>query len=323
MAALRFKTSPAPWGALALVAVLLCGCNPPPAPAQSPAPGGAAAPAGFPLTITDDSGRQVTLPAPPQRILCLSPGHTETLYALGVGDRVVLTDTYSDYPAAVKPKAKLNCWPQPPVEQIVAERPDLVVLLTVDDSFLKKMDGLSIPTVKLFPETYARALEEIELLGRLTGTEPAAQKLVAEMRTREEKVRSRLQGVTPKKVLYEMSLGDAGRFYVAGRGGFYGTLLAAAGGINLFDDLEESAVQVSGEQVVARNPDVVLLGDTDTPIQPQQPGMLKQRPGWAETRAVRTGQVFPVKSERITRPGPRLVEGLEEIARLLHPERFQ
>lgn len=278
---------------------------------------------GFPLTVTDDAGRKVTLKAPPRRIISLAPGHTETLYALGVGERVVLADSYSDYPSAVRPKAKLQCWPRPPVEQIVAARPDLVLVMTQEVDFLGQMDAARVPALKLFPRSYDAVLREIELLGRVLAVEAQAGKMVRRMRSRAAAVRRVLGGVRPKRTMYELDASDPARPYVAGGGGFYGEIVRMGGGQNIFADLKTPAAQASVEQVVARDPEVILLGDTRSPANPQQPGRVRSRPGWAGIAAVRTGRIFAVNSDRITRPGPRLVEGIEEVARLLHPERFK
>jgi cobalamin transport system substrate-binding protein len=304
-----------------VAAALLSGCKPPAVPGTGP---GTNSPGiGFPLTVSDDSGRQVTIPAAPQRIVSLAPAHTELLYALGIGDRVVAADTYSDYPPEARARAKLNCWPRPPLESIVALKPDLVLILTQGDDFIQQMERLRIPVLKLFPETYEKALEEIALLGRVTGTEREADRLVGTMRSRSISVEERLRGVKRKRVLYELDATDPARPFVAWNGGFYGAILRMAGGENVFDDSGAPSGQVSLEQVVARDPEVILLGDTQSPSHPQSRELVFKRPGWGRITAVRKRQVFPVESERITRPGPRLVEGLEEIARILHPDRFR
>ncbi|MBI3910085.1 MAG: ABC transporter substrate-binding protein [Armatimonadetes bacterium] len=307
---------------LALLAVLASGCAPAGPQRVAAAPRAASPLAGFPLTVTDDSRRRVTLPAPARRIISLSPAHTETLYALGVGDRLIAADTYSDYPPGARAKAILNCWPRPPAEQIAALKPDLLVVLTPNDEFIRQMEAVQVTVLELFPKTYEQALEGILLLGRVTESEAAARRLVEAMRARARAVQERLQRARRKRVLYEIDASDASRPYVAGGGGLYGDLLRLAGGENIFADLSSPATQVSGEQVVARDPEVILLGDVQMPSYPQRPTMLRARPGWAGITAVRAGKVFAVNGERIVHPGPRLIEGLEEIARCLHPERF-
>jgi iron complex transport system substrate-binding protein len=303
---------------LAFLALVTLGCRPGAAP--QPQTVAAASPA---LAVTDDSGRRVEIPQPVERIVSLNGAHTETLYALELGDRLVAADSYSDYPSEVQSKATLRCWPKPPVEQIVALRPDLVLVLTEDDEFLRRMDALKIPALKLFPQGFDEALERIELIGRVTGAETEAERLTDEMRADAEAVRQRVRGARRKRVMFEMDAADPARPFVAGKGGFYDELLTIAGGENVFADMKPAAVQTSTEQVVARDPEVILLGDTQSPVHPQKPEAVGRRPGWGSITAVRRGQVYPVNSERITRPGPRLTEGLEAIARALHPDRFQ
>lgn len=305
-------------------ALLLAGCRTPEAPRVAAAPRTvpAARAASFPLTLTDDLGRRVTLPAPPRRIISLSPAHTETLFALGAGDRVVAVDSYSNYPAQAATRTRLNTWPRPPVEQIVALKPDLVLVLTEEESFTRQMDALKIPTLHLFPKDYARALDEISLLGRVLGEEAAAARIAGEMRKRADAVRRRVAGTRRVRVMYEMDAMDPARPYVAGSQGFYSELMRMAGGENVFNDLKVTSGAVSAETVIARDPEVILMGDTGSPQQPQSPALLAKRPGWSAIRAVRTRRVYAVNSDQVTRPGPRLADGLEQFARRLHPDCF-
>ncbi|MCC2671908.1 MAG: Periplasmic binding protein, partial [Armatimonadetes bacterium] len=290
--------------------------RPPAPPASGPTAGG------FPLRVTDDSGRQVAIPEPPRRIVCLSPAHTETLYALGAGELIVGADTYSDFPQEARSKARLNCWPRIPLEQVVAFKPDLVIVLTQEGEELRRLEAAGVRVVQLFPKTYEATLERMALLGRISGRETEAKELVSTLRRRTEAVTSRLQGAARTRVVYELDAMDAARPYVAGGGAIYNEVIRMAGGENLFADQKQPSVQVSSEQVIALNPDVILLGDTRSPVQPQSPARVASRPGWSRISAVKSGRVYGVVSERITRPGPRLVDGLEDVARRLHPELF-
>lgn len=311
----RRRTRTAGRGLLALLAVLaLAGCAGGGKP-SSPSPAGA-------IVVTDDLGRAVSLPGPAKRVVSLAPAHTETLYAIGAGEQVVAADTYSDMPPEVRPKAVLACFPKPPVEKILAYRPDLVVVLTEPGDFIRQMEAAGIPTLKLLPPTVERALEEMVMLGRVTGHEEQAKELTAEMRERFERIRKALEGAEPRRFMYEMDAVSPARPFVAGSGGFYGDLIGMAGGKNVFDDVKTPSGQVSAEQVIARNPEVILLGDTGSPISPQSPEKVRRRPGWNTVEAVKTGRIYPVDSNLITRAGPRMVEGVETLARLLYPERF-
>src|SRR4051794_34931627 len=178
----------------ALLGLLLAGCaSPTPTASQAPSPaptqaGPAQAKAGFPVTVTDAEGRQVTFPAPPERIVSLAPAHTETLYALGAGPRVVAADSYSDYPAEAHANATLNCWPHPPLEKIVALRPDLVLVLTQSRDEIGKMEGAGLRVLKVFPQTYDAAVDSIGLLGKVLGAPDAARKVADAMRARRVEV---------------------------------------------------------------------------------------------------------------------------------------
>lgn len=284
----------------------------------------AAAPAGgFPVTITDDLDRHVTLNAAPNRIVCLSPAHTETLYALGVQDRIVAIDNYSDFPATTKSKTKLNCWPHPPYEQIVALRPDLVIVLTEGAEAVRQLEALHLTVVKLFPPSYPAALQRIRTLGTLVGASKKADQLVKSLEARTQAVEKKVAGAPPRTAMFELDASDPVRPFVAGGHGLYNEVIRKAGGKNVFDDMPGPSPQVSAELIVARNPDVILLADTQTPQRPQNAATLAKRPGWSGLAAVRSGRVYPVDGNLITRPGPRLVEGLEQVARVLHPERFR
>jgi len=286
------------------------------------APTAAALRGTFPLEITDDGGRRVSLPSVPQRIVCLSPAHTENLYALGAGDLVVAEDNYSDYPPDARSKAKLNCWPRVPLEQVVGLKPDLVIVLTQEGEELRRMEAAGLRVVQLFPKTYEQTLDRILLLGRITGREARAKEIVADMRSRAEAVKQKVAGAPPVSVVYELDATDPSRPFVAGGGAIYHEVIQLAGGENLFAEQKKPTIQVSAEQIIARNPEVLLLGDTASPVLPQSPELVRKRTGWSRIRAVRTGRIYGVLSDRITRPGPRLAEGLEDVAQRLHPDRF-
>ena len=305
-----------PVAALAIL-VAACGGSAPAEPQpSSPLPS-------YPVTVTDDAGRVLTFAAAPQRIVSFTPGHTETLYALGVGERVVVTDKFSDFPPENSPKARLTTYPKPNLEELVSLKPDLLLVLTEGDEFLRQMDERGIPTLKLFPKTFAATLVEIELLGRVVGASERARALTGEMRARAEAVKAKTKGAPPLRVFYELDGSDPTKPFAAGPSGFFGDLVPLAGGANVFGDLPRPSGQVSTEQVVARDPDVIVLGDSDLPYSPQSSELVRARPGWSQIAAVRTGQVYALSHALLERPGPRLIDGLEQLAKLLHPELFK
>jgi iron complex transport system substrate-binding protein len=277
--------------------------------------------AGF--EITDDQGRRVRFSEAARRIVSLAPSHTEALYALGAGDRVIGADTYSDYPPSAKSKARLTCWPQPPIEQIVALKPDLVVFFTEGDEVRARLDAARLRTLKLFPASIEGAYQTLLRLGKATGAGARAEQLVAAMRARVLRVRKKVTGAAAPRALFELDASDPSRPFVAGGAGLYGEILQLAGAKNIFGDANKPALSVSTEEIVARDPQVLLLGDTRSPVSPQNPAKIRARPGWAGVSAVRDGRVYAIQGERLTRATPRLVDGLEEVARRIHPDRFR
>ena len=301
---------------LALLLVLAASCGGSAAPlSQSPS----LSPI-YPVTVTDDAGRTLTFAAPPRRIVSFTPGHSETLYAVGVGDRVIVTDKFSDFPPENQPKAALTTYPKPNLEELVSLKPDLLLVLTEGDEFLRQMDERAIPTLKLFPKTFEATLADIELIGRVVGASERARAITTEMRARADAVRAKTRGTRAIRVFYELDGSDPTKPFAAGPSGFFGDLVPLAGGANVFADLPRPSGQVSTEQVVSRDPEVIVLGDSDLPYAPQSPQLVGARPGWSQITALKTGRIYALSHALLERPGPRLIDGLEQLARLIHPE---
>ncbi len=296
----------------------------PPAPTQVPTPlPSPTVASAFPLTVVDDAGRKVTFDRAPERIISLSPGHTETLYALGVGDRLLVADQFSTYPAEAKPKAKLNTFPKPNVEELVSLKPDLILVLVEGDDFIKQMDSRQIKVLKLFPSTVEGTYQDIALVGQVTGTSTRAQAIVDGMKEKQAAISARTKDAPRTRVLYELDASDPTKPWVAGGGGYYGALVPLAGGKNVFDDITQPADQVSTEQIIARDPEIILLSDATSPVNAQTPAMVIARPGWNKIAAVKAKKIIPVDPDVLTRPGPRLMDGLEALAKVIHPELFK
>lgn len=300
--------------------------TPEPSPVTSSVPSASHAtpsPAGFPITVTDDAGHTVTFDRPPQRIISVSPGHTETLYALGLGSRIIRTDSYSDYPPENKPKATLVMYPKPNLEQIVALKPDLIVDMVEGNDFTDAMNAQGIKVLTLFPKTFDGTLNDIDLLGKVTGTEAQALRITNSMRQRELAIEAKTKNAPKPRVLYELDATDPSKPWVAGPTGFFGDLVPLAGGTNIFADLHTSAAQVGATQIIARNPQIIILGDAQSPYNAQTPAMVRARPGWDVIDAIRQNHVYPINSDYLSRPGPRLIDGLEQLAKIIHPELFK
>ena len=272
--------------------------------------------AAFPLTLSDDLGRQVEIRSAPRRIVSLAPSNTEILFALGLAERVVAVDAYSDYPPAAAEKPRVGDYIAPDLEQIVALDPDLVLATAAHEAtVLPRLDDFAIAAFVLEPETLDEVLQSIVTVGALTGAEGEATDLVCALERRVAAVERAVAGASPPRVFFELSPD----LYTAGESSYVADLIARAGGENIVAADAGPWPQLSAEAVIAADPEVILLADHEAGVTPE---VVSERPGWQGISAVREGRVVALESDPVARPGPRVVDGLEAIARALHPERF-
>jgi iron complex transport system substrate-binding protein len=293
-----------------LLALLLTAC------------GSANAPSGN-LTFTDSLGREVKLEAPAERVVSLAPSNTEILFALGAGPQVVGRDELSDYPEEAKSLSSVGgSMGDFNTEAIVALEPDLVIAAGLNPpELVSSLEALGLTVYYLEnPKTLEELYVNLETVARLTGHEKEAADLVASLRSRVAAVDQKIAGVTEKPlVFYELDATDPTKPWTSGPGTFIDQLIARAGGVNVGTELESEWAQISSEQLVASNPDIIVLGDAAYGTSPES---VKARPGWDVLTAVKNDQIFTFDDNLVSRPGPRLVDALEQLAKLLHPELF-
>ncbi len=310
---------PRPVLLLAVLAALILGaCVPSGSPNASPA---SQAPA-YPLTVTDAAGRSVTIPAEPRRIVSLAPSNTEIVCALDACDRLVGVTDFDDYPSQVADLPKVVVAVQVDLEKVVAAEPDLVLAAGNDltpRSVIDDLAELGLSVLVLYPSTLEEVYEEIHLVGAVIGARDAAETVVAEMLERADAVARAVAGAPTPRVFYEVGV-FAGTIYTAGADSFLASLLIAAGGEPITGD--PLSTSISLEQLIAADPQLILLGDAayDASITPASVAL---RPGWHVMSAVRDGSIRIMLDDLlITRPGPRIVAGLESLARAIHPDLF-
>jgi iron complex transport system substrate-binding protein len=280
-------------------------------PAATPA-----TPTAFPVTVTDHAGREVTLTEAPERIVSIAPSNTEILFTLGLGQRVVAVDQYSDYPPEAKEKEQLGSYVEPNIEQIVAVAPDLVLATGVhEQSVVPKLEDLRLTVAVVDPQDLEEVFDGILLVGQLTGQDGRAADLVCELQDRVETVISRVEGAERPRVFFELSP----ELHTAGPDSFIDDLIEHAGGVNIAADATEEWPQLSAEIAIEQDPEVILLADHEAGVTPEQ---VAERAGWEQVSAVKAGRIVPIDPDLTNRPGPRVVDGLEEIARALHPDLF-
>jgi iron complex transport system substrate-binding protein len=301
----------------------LAGCAAPATPA--PIATAAATPTTAPIVLTDGLGRTVTLPAPAQRVISLSPGNTEILYAIGAGSQVVGRDDYSDYPEEAKQATDIGGgFGELNTELILAQKPDLVLAgsLTPPEQ-LTALEGLGLTVFSVAnPNDFPGLFDNIRLVAQLTGHTAQAQELNAGLQKRLAAVQQKLG--TPANrplVFYEIDATDPNAPWTPGPGSFVDRLITLAGGENLGAKLSNEWVQVSIEELIARNPQIILIGDAFWGGVTLED--VRSRPGWKTLPAIQNGQLFIFDDNLVSRPGPRLLDGLEAMAKLLHPELFK
>jgi len=299
------------------------GATPTTAPASSPTPSPTETPAA--LEFTDGLGRTVSLEKPAQAIVSIAPSNTEILFALGAGEQVVGRDAFSDYPEAASSLPDVGGgWGELNNELIVSLQPDLVLAAQINTAEqVKTLEDLGLTVFYLANPTDLDGLyANLETVARLTGRESEAAVLVADLKARVEAVEQKIapSSIRPL-VFYELDGTEPNAPWTSGPGTFVDLLISMAGAQNLGHELEGDWVQVSVEDLIAKNPDYILLGDyVWGGIKPED---VAARPGWDAMQAVKDGKVLPFDDNLVSRPGPRMVDGLEELARLLHPEIYQ
>ena len=264
------------------------------------------------LPVTDEVGRTIKVKPQPQRIVSLAPSITETLFALGLGDRVVGVTSYCDYPPEAAEKEKLGDTLRPSIEKIVALKADLVIASTSSqlEQFVLYLDQVGVPIYVSNPRDLDGVLESISKIGEVTGAAAAARDLVGRLRERIEAVESRLAGAERPRVFFILSNEP---LITAGGGSFINGLITSAGGRSISAEVEADYPQYSLETAVAEKPEVIFFQSGEARL----PDRLKQTP------AGRADRVFHINDDLLLRPGPRIVDGFEQMAAYIHPELFR
>lgn len=274
------------------------------------------------VTVVDDAQRTVEIREVPERIISLAPSNTEILFALGLGDKVVGVSDFCDYPEEAQKIEKVG-FVEPNMEKIVDLEPDLILYIggATQLEKVQTMEHLGLTVLVLAPSDIEAILADFELVGRATGSEDEAALLVRELRARMDDVLSRVAQAERKPlVFYELDATDAAGPWTAGPGSFIDTLITMAGGVNLGASAEMEWAQFSTEEIIAQDPEIIILGDANYGVTVES---VKERPGWGVITAVKEGAIYPIDDNLVSRPGPRIVNGLEELARIIHPEIFK
>jgi cobalamin transport system substrate-binding protein len=267
------------------------------------------------ITVTDDLGRSVEFSEPPVRIISLAPGLTEILFSLGLEHRIVGVTDYCNYPPEALNKTRVGGL-NANIESILALHPDLVVGVSglYQQENLARLERFRIPYVVVNPSSIDKIFETILFLGKIARVEETASARVRQLRQRLDSIRQTLRSAPSPRLLYVV---DEDPLISVGKGSYLNDLIRDAGAINITEGLDKAYPLVSMEYVIQKDPQVIILAmDADRILSDRQKRNWSR---WTTLSAVRDGRIYKVNRDLLNRPGPRMLDGLEELARLLHP----
>jgi iron complex transport system substrate-binding protein len=277
----------------------------------------------FLIEVTDQLGRVVKLEKIPERIISLVPGNTEILFALGLGDKVVGVTTYCDYPPEAQEKPKVGGFSTPNIESVVALSPDLIIATQRHEvSIIPALEGKGLTVFALDPKTLDEVLEAITLIGEITGKEGEASQLVTEMSNRIKAVTDKTDNLPESQRPKVFSITWHDPLKTAAGDTWQDELIVKAGGINIAHALTGGYVPINLEAVIEANPEVIIADvgmgtGADSPLQ-----FTLTEPRLRGVDARINNQIYGIDVDLSGRPGPRIVDGLEQFAKAIHPELF-
>ncbi len=283
-------------------------------------------PAPITMTVTDDLGQTIELDGYPQAIISISPSTTEILFAIGAGEQLVGREDMSLYPEEALGIPSVGAlWGELPTEAILAMEPDLIVaaeIISEDQAQALRDLGLNVYW-QANPTTYEELWENLRDFAVLTGHEEETEILIADLEARVKTVQEKIMPLSYShrpSVFYELDATDPSAPWTAGSGTFIDYIITMAGGFNAASELQGDYTQISTEELIAINPQTILLADALYGVTPE---IVAERPGWDAITAVAENAVYPIDPNIMSVPGPRLVNALEETAKILHPEVFE
>jgi iron complex transport system substrate-binding protein len=275
------------------------------------------------LVITDDRGRTIELAGPAEAIVTLGASALEGLFAIGAGNQVVGREEYSIYPEEALAVTNIgSLFGELPAEAILALEPDLVIAPEIiSREQVQALDDLGLVVYwQANPRDFPGLFSNLMVLAQLSGHETEAETLVKSLENRIQQVEATIAAADMRPtVFYELDATDPDNPYTTGAGTFIDTIIFLAGGENIGQVLEGEYAQISAEEIILQDPEIIILGDAPYGVTADT---VAARAGWAGLQAVVGERVFPFDPFLVSVPGPRLVDGLESMARLLHPELF-
>jgi iron complex transport system substrate-binding protein len=264
-------------------------------------------------------GRRVVFPFPPQRIVSLAPNITEILFVLGLEEEIIGVSSHSNFPEKAKDKVQIGSYLSPDLEKILSLRPDLVIATGAGNSqdVVERLQKLGLPIYVIFSRNFDEILGSIRHLGQVVDREKEALEVIQGMKERSQRVIKITRDLPRPKVFVQ--IGD-NPIITVGKGSFADDLIRLAGGENISGKEKEMYPRLGLEEILRRAPEVILISSMNPKAEYQK--IFRAWTRWKTIPAVREGRIHLIDSDLIDRPSPRIIDGLEEMAKIFHPEQF-
>ena len=270
--------------------------------------------------FTDEVGREVTFSFPPRRIVSLAPNITEILFSLGLDEEIVGVSIHCNFPEKAKSKPRVGSYISLDFEKITSLNPDLIIATGAGNTrdMVERLGKLGFPTYVIYPKNFDDILKSIIHIGQVVNREKEAKQITEGMKKRSQRVIELTKGLPRPKVFIQIS--DAPMVTV-GKGSFADDLIRLAGGENIAGKEKEVYPRFGMEEILKRSPEVIVISSMNPKGDYQK--ILQEWNRWKTIPAVKNGRIHLIDSDLLDRPSPRIIDGLEELARVLHPERFK
>jgi len=274
----------------------------------------------LPRTFVDDLGRTVNIEKVPEKIISLAPSHTEILFALGLGDKVIGVTRYCNYPEEAKEKEEIGGFATPDLEKIIDLKPDLILAFgSLQKSLVTELEDKGQTVFWLYPHTVTGILESFERIGEITGKVAAAEQLRNRTEERIRLVQENVEDIPEREkvtVFRVMGLDPLGTI---GGDAFQTDVFRLAGGRNIFGNTKKDYFQLDLQTLITLDPDIIVICDED---EEEAKARIKSQEGWGDLDAVKTDRIVVISCDLICRPSPRIAQTIETLAEKFYPERF-
>jgi iron complex transport system substrate-binding protein len=271
-------------------------------------------------TFTDEVGREVAVPFPPKKIVSLAPNVTEILFGLGLDHEIVGVSIHCNFPERAKSKVRVGSYISLDLEKIVSLKPDLIIATGAGNTrdMVERLERLGFPTYVIFPKNVEEVIRSVGHLAQVVNRKKEGAEIIQEMKRRRESVVALTQGFPRPRVF--LQIGEA-PIVTVGKNSFADDLIRLAGGDNVVENERTMYPRFGMEEILQLSPEVILISSMNPGGNYQR--VVQEWSRWKTIPAVKNGRIHLIDSDLIDRPSPRIIEGLEEMARILHPERFR